>query len=158
MVRSCQSLVFLAGVLVVWTAGCTGSHAPGKIKGTVTYNGQPLPAGNVTFHSESKGSYNAPLLRNGTYEVVDLPAVPMVVTVDTEFLNPNKKVPSYGGKKGQEAYMERLAAEKKGGAQIREDADPYTKIPAKYADKTATPLKMTVKAGRQEYNIDLAAN
>ena len=144
-----------AALLAALAVGCSSSRSQGKISGKVTLNGQPLPAGNLTFHSEGKGSYNAPLMRDGTYQVVDVPVGAMVVTVDTEFLNPNKKVPTYGGEKGKDMYKERMAAEQKAGTMSRDGADPYVKVPEKYRNAKTSPLKATVAGGKQVLDFTL---
>jgi len=138
-------------------AGCAKNPAaPGRVSGTVKYKGQALPAGNIYFHSQGKGSYRATLAADGTYEITDIPAGEMVVTVETESLNPSKKAPTYGGGKGAQMYAERMAAEKKAGRTIAaEAAVPYVKIPEKYAKEKTSPLTATIKAGKQVMSFDL---
>jgi hypothetical protein len=82
---------------LVFVFGCgRQSQTPARVKGVVTLNGQPVKGGNVTFHSADLGSYRATLSETGTYELIDLPAGSMKVTIETEFLNPKKKAPDYG--------------------------------------------------------------
>src|SRR5438132_8374938 len=150
---SSQRWIFSVLILAL-ASGCGAkSQAPAKLSGKVTYKGEALPAGMIVFHSqEDKGSYQAQLQPDGTFEIVDIPFGKMIVTVDTEFLNPAKKVPAYpgsGGKAGEDD--ERVAAERKMGAKIapKGSAKNYRKIPSKYADPKTSPLVVTLEDGRQ---------
>jgi hypothetical protein len=151
-------LVLLAPGLV---AGCNRSKTPSKVTGTVTYKGQPVKAGNIVFHSEDMGSYPGTLSPEGTYEIVDLPAGNMTVTVETESVRPDQKTTGYPrGRAGKAAAIdnERLAAEGMAGsaaAANKEAAERYVKIPKKYADAKTSPLKVTLEAGKQVKNIEL---
>jgi len=158
----------LAFVLV---AGCTGGRTQsfGKISGKVTYKGQPVKAGNVVFHSDSQGNFSGPLLIDGTYEVADVPPGAMTVTVENEFLNPDKKTPNYPGRmpggqggKAEKMDLERMKGEKAnmtpggfGPMSKEEMAARYVKIPAKYTDPKGTPLTVTISAGRQSHDFEL---
>jgi hypothetical protein len=171
-------LVVAFGVVL----GCgPTSQTPAKLTGLVTYNGTPLKAGNVTFHTDM-GRYNAPIAEDGTYDVVDLPAGDAKVTVDTEFLNPDKKGPDYSVtgkmKAGAAARMaktvakappkaaaktDKLAAERAAVEKERGLGPPsaeflaarYTRIPPKYHLLQTTPLKTNLEAGRHTWDIEL---
>jgi len=145
-------------LLLSLTAGCFQKNpsAPGKVSGKVTYGGKVVPAGNIAFHHPDKGTYRSTLDSDGTYAITDVPTGEMVVTVETESVNPSKKQPTYGGDKGSNMYKERLAAEqKKGTAAARTPPQTYLKIPAKYANTKTSPLTMTIVAGRQVKEFDL---
>jgi hypothetical protein len=138
--------------------GCAKNpQAPAKVSGQVTYKGAPVPAGNIVFHSEDKGSYNCALGTDGTYEIVDIPTGELIVTVDNEFLNPKTRPPDYGGGKGAALYAERVAAERKAGMMIKgpEASGQYVKIPSKYHSSKTSPLSVTVEKGRQIKNFEL---
>jgi hypothetical protein len=139
-------------------AGCTANpNAPARISGIVTYKGNPLPAGSIAFVSDEQGhQYGGPLSPDGSYEVRDLPTGPMIVTVETEYLKPEKKAPDYGGGKGAKMYAERVAVEGKGGAAAaKAPPEQYVKIPAKYGNSKTSPLTITIESGRQVKNFDL---
>jgi hypothetical protein len=153
--------LLLALALIV---GCHRSQTPAKVTGTVKYKGQPLKGGTITFESDSMGSYNASLSQEGAYEIVDMPAGTMKVIVETESMNPDKKKPNYPGRgagaaKSAQMDKERAAKEKAsgtGGPLSHDEAlARYVKIPAKYSNRTATPLKADVTAGRQTVDFDL---
>jgi hypothetical protein len=147
-----------AALPLVLLVGCSSSRNPqaqAKVSGAVTYKGTPVPAGSITFHVEKGASYGVPLGEGGTYEVSDMPTGEMVITVETESVNPAKKAPDYGGGKGAKMYAERLAAEGKGMAAAKEPTREYRKIPLKYGKTQTSPLTFTVEAGRNVKNIDL---
>jgi len=149
-------LVLCFALLVVCLlAGCTRNPlAPAQIRGTVTYKGSPVPAGTVSFHSPDKGTYSGPLNADGTYEIRDVPTGTLVVTVETETINPKNKPKMFGGAKGAKQYAERLAAEGKAASE-KTPPQPYVAIPKNYGAAAKSPLKVTVDAGRQSHDFTL---
>jgi len=136
-------------------AGCTANpQAPAQISGAVTYKGNPLPAGTVIFHSAEQGSYRALLNADGTYEVRDVPTGKLVVTIETESVNPAKKPKEYAGGKGAKQYQERLAAEGRGAAS-KTPPQEYVKIPPRYTNREKSPLSIDAVAGTQVQNFTL---
>jgi hypothetical protein len=152
-------LGLLAALTLGLSVGCSANpNAPAKVAGKVTYNGKPLPAGSVTFHSEDKGDYSSALTEDGSYTISDLPAGKMTVTVETETYNPKKKGPAYGGAKGAAIDKEYAEAMSKAGGQMGGHSDAtknYIKIPAKYAGKDSSELTATLKAGKQTKDFEL---
>jgi hypothetical protein len=147
-------------VVLALIVGCTRSPYPSKVTGTVTYQGKALKAGNITFHTENKGSYSSTLSLEGTYEMVDLPVGTVTVTVETDSANPDKKPPSYGGK-ADKMYEERMAVEKQkgmamGGLTREEMQARFVKIPDKYASANTSGLTATLTSGRQVKNFELS--
>jgi hypothetical protein len=152
-------LGLLAALTLGLSAGCSAnSNAPAKVAGKVTYNGNPLPAGTITFYSEDKGDYSSALMEDGSYTISDLPAGNLMVTVETESYNPKKKGPAYGGSKGAAIDKEYAEAMSKGGGQEGGHGDAtknYVKIPAKYGGKDSSGLTVTLKAGKQMKDFEL---
>ncbi len=97
-------------LFVVLALGCSHSKMPSSVHGKVTYKGQPVTAGTITFHrvgQDQSGVYAYPLLADGTYSGAGMPLEEMVVTIDTESANPKRKKPVYGrGKKGADPASE----------------------------------------------------
>jgi hypothetical protein len=150
-------LVALAFGLIT---GCARQHptAPAKVSGMVTYKDKPVPGGTIMFTSSDRGVYRAALDENGTYEIVDMPTGEMVITVETESLNPKTKAKEYGDGKGAKINAEYMAAARKMGAPINSGATVagrYRKIPDKYNNPKTSPLAITLEAGRQVKNWDL---
>jgi len=152
--------VRLASVLSLSLAlavGCSSSETPGIISGRVTYRGEPVPGGMIFFISEGKAPRSGALGPDGSYRVEDLPEGEMVVTVETESLNPKNKTRAYGGAKGEKVHAKRREMEAKMKESKGDQGPPpeYRKIPRVYADPKTSPLRVTIVAGRQEENFDL---
>jgi len=65
----------LGGILVLsaafTTAGCSSEPKRYKVSGTVTYKGQPIPAGSILFKSEDPavGTMGGSAINDGRYEI-----------------------------------------------------------------------------------------
>ena len=91
-----------------------------EISGKVTLDGQPLPAGTMTFYSPEKGIGTSFSLRQGgTYATDRVPIGSNLVSIETESLQ-------FGS------------------------PSLYVRIPAKYADPAQSGLTAEVKAGANE--------
>lgn len=163
-------------------AGCGSKKtASAKLSGKVTLNGEPITGGTLNFHSDA-GSYSASIDAEGNYRVSDLPAGPMIVTVDNEYLNPNKKTPEYkGGNSGPAApkgagpmagkYGGMMSGPTAGAgagpkntggeksSPIPEGANTtpegtYKKIPDIFKKKETSTVKVTIDSGDNVVNIE----
>lgn len=113
------------------------SHGPptGDVHGKVTFKGQPVKEGRVTFLNPKEGGAAEALIgKEGTYGVPGvvvgeyvIEITPLVQIVDTD---PGKSPP---------APMEK----------------PAPDIPMKYRQQGKTPLRATVKAGKNEINFEM---
>ena len=165
----------LAALLAGLAVGCGGSNTPANIKGKVTYKGQPLPGGSVTFTGDA-GSYPSSINSDGTYSVKDVPVGTFAIIVDTESVNPKggtsaddkdlKKKDKQQAKGIEAARKQRMEQEGIGGggggggggfgpAPPEVLAAMYMKIPAKYGDKRTSGLRMDVVRGDQTKDIEL---
>jgi hypothetical protein len=135
-------------------AGCSGDKiAPAKVSGNITYNGQPLKAGILQFHTKQGDTYIAydgRISLDGTYSATDLPEGELIVTVTTEHLNPGRKGPT----KSKE-YDRRMSAQQQPEATAVPQEEPYTKIPDKYSKPNTSPLSVTLKGGRNLKDLEL---
>jgi len=147
---SSRRLLVLLTSFAVVALGCgdKNPNAPAVVSGSVKYKGEVLKAGTVTFHSD-KGVYPAPINSDGTFINRDVPVGECVITVETESLNPNKKKETYGGERAKGMQEQKPPAGSSTGSEF------YVQIPKKYGDPKESPLKLTVKRGKQEQNFDL---
>ena len=161
-----------AGVLtlLVVSVGCntTNPDAPCHVEGKVTYNNSPVGGGFVYFHQADGSKLSLPIFANGTYSG-ELKEGTFTVTVETESLNPAAKheygkAGSGGGaasKYGKAAGGSPAPGAAKGGPQGSPAPEgsgttgTYVKIPPKYTDKATSGLSVTLKRGKNEYNIPL---
>jgi hypothetical protein len=147
----CLLMIPLIGVLASGCLGGKSANATASVSGTVTYNGNPVKGGKVTFHRQGAAVSAASIRKDGTYSETGLPPEEMTLTVETESVNPNKKGPVYGGgrykteqyKPPPDVNVPDLSPEN------------YVKIPGKYADPKTSPLKVTLSGGKQTHNIEL---
>ncbi len=133
-----QSIVGLGALLAlcVWT-GCGGTSGPdlGRVSGTVTLGGNPLPDALVTFDPEGEGSPStATTDASGRYE--------LMYTAD---------------RKGAIVGKHKVTV-----STFRQQSNPDgtttmipEKVPAEYTSVSTTSLVKEVKAGSQSIPIDL---
>jgi hypothetical protein len=143
MRRQLRSRWLVGAVLMVGALGMPGCGTPrGTVTGKVTMGGKPVPLAMVTFHGkDSKGKdiqSNAQTGLDGSYHVTGVLAGEMTITVESVNPPTNVAVPPPKG------------LDIKAG-----DPVPPAAIPKKYLVVTTSPLKYTVKAGSQDYPIDL---
>jgi hypothetical protein len=156
-----RRFVLLLPLFLVIAFGCSRSRRDSSMaSGKVTYKGQEVSAGTITFHPVSQtegGGYGFQLKPDG-YTAVSLPAEEMVVTIETESANPKRPRPTYGGpgKKGpgNNDYKQKMM-EKGAVPQDSGNAGNYVPIPKKYADKTTSPLRATLTAGKNDLSFEL---
>lgn len=143
-----------AGVLVAGfiALGCSPANkaTPAQVSGSLSYKGEPIKGGTMAFHTSEGTAYAAQVSQDGTYVAHDLPEGDLTVTVNTESLKP---APGTG--KDAAKRMKMSAQQPPPGVASTTPADVYVKIPEKYASPKTSPLKATLKAGRQTQNFDL---
>jgi hypothetical protein len=134
--------------------GCGQSRTPARLQGEVKYNGQLVKGGTIQFHSKEFGIFQTTIRDNGTYAMSDLPAGEVVVTIETESVNPDREIPQYGGKP---AAPDGGAAAKKAGVPPPPAANKgnYVHIPERYRDPAQSGLTVTLGSGSQTQNFDL---
>jgi hypothetical protein len=157
MTRTCRLFLALPLFLIV-VSGCKTSSSPARVSGTVTYKGETVPTGSVTFHTEQGAIFSYPLV-DGTYSGSDLPTGEMVVTVETESANPEgTKGRTYGGGKAKGGDPSDYAEKMKQMGKVPAGAankGPYVPIPKKYSDKNTSPLKVTLTKGNNKLDFPL---
>jgi hypothetical protein len=136
-------------------AGCGGGA--GEITGQVTYNGEPIPVGRITFLSETGNQevITAYIIR-GKYTVPSCPTGPAKVTIESlqppspEILQGTKTLalPGPGGKNPAGGMK---AAEIPPALRELADGPPvkYMPIPLTYANPETSNLKYEVRRGSQ---------
>jgi hypothetical protein len=141
-------------LIVCWISPLSGCNkgnpnAPSSVSGKVTYNNEPVTAGNVKFYTSEGAEYNCAIKPDGTYSGTDMPAGDLVVVIETESANKDIKKPTYGGGGGMQSPVGKPGESAQGGG-------AYVKIPKKYSDKKTSGLKETLSKGKNTKNFDLA--
>lgn len=141
---------FTASFLAFALVGCSGG-AKGSLSGTVQYKGKPVVGATVTVYDADKKPFQASVI-DGRYSINGITAGPIEIIVTSP--NPNetagRKDPE-GSRSGRRPNTEAKAPETPAAP-----VAGWFPIPSKYADTKSTPLKFTLKAGHNDYDINLA--
>lgn len=150
-----RSFVLMAVVAGAASLGCGGnSAAPVRLAGKVSYNGTAVTAGTMSFHTADGTIYPGLINTDGSYTATDLPVGEVVVTIETESLNPNKKAEGTA-KEQKDAKRRSGMMQKAPEGAVGGPTPTYVKIPAKYADKKTSPLKLNLERNTKSKDFDL---
>lgn len=156
------ALLFVAISPMVFS-GCSTSNtlAPARVSGKISYNGKPLKAGSLKFHTAQGTAYDGQISPDGTYTAQDLPIGETIITVETESINPDRSVLGTGKKSADaDRRMKSMGSMTQtapggGGASGPKASDNYLKIPEKYNNPKTSPLSIVLEKGRQVHNFEL---
>jgi hypothetical protein len=155
-------------LLIPFLAGC--APAIGKVTGKVTYKGQPVPGGFVTFRPVDgrQNAVTATLEQDGRYSTVEIPAGEVMVTIDNRELEPRSSIPSLPPNVPLSPEMRAKLGSGKAaappppgdgapatGEDVRRPSGRYLPIPEKYYNAESSGLKFTIKGGEQTLDIEL---
>jgi len=131
------ALLIAVAAPFIAAAGCQRGPAKAEVRGKITFKGQPVKEGTVTFlNTKEGGAAEAQINSDGTYTVEGGAVIgeydkveikPLMEMKDTD---PGKTPPS---------KVEKTAPD----------------IPAKYRQQGSTPLRASVKPGKNEINFDM---
>jgi len=148
---------FLALAAVLGAAGCGLGSSTGTVTGKVTYKGNVVKGGTVTFVSApGKPSASVVIQEDGSYEIPSIATGPVKICVDTSGLRPRAK--GAGGPPPAKSYGPPPGSDGPGGYRVTPSEDGsknYVAIPENYADAEKSGLTYTVTGGKQEHNISL---
>jgi hypothetical protein len=131
-----RALTFLA-ISAIALAGCSSGPVRGEVFGKVTFKGQPVKEGTVTFlNTKDGGGAEAEINSDGTYVV---PRGVVAGEYDRVEIKPLMEMKDTDPGKTPPSKVEKSAPN----------------IPAKYRMQGTTPLKATVKAGKNEINFEM---
>lgn len=155
--------LFIA-LVAAFTLGCAGGNpnAPASISGKVTFKGAPVTGGQVNFYNAQGGmAGSAPLGADGTYTATDMPVGELTITINNEDLNPETAAKDMTSKAGAKTGY----ASKGAGGKMMYTPDvlknagqgtlKYVALPKKYADKSQSGKKATIKSGANKVDIVL---
>jgi hypothetical protein len=168
--------VLFLGVLALSVPLAVGCGGKGKVSGTVTLDGQPLPAGTITF-VPSKGPGAAGKIEDGKYSVTGVPVGKMTVTVETDTIKQEMVALAAASQPVQRSGGGRMTADKlakmpenaraqfEAQKQQAEEAPrkyqelqtKYRDIPQKYAKADSSGLTVEVKSGSNTFDAPLSS-
>jgi hypothetical protein len=135
-------------LVLIGLSGCGSSTA--TVSGKVSYKGNPLKGGNITFASaEGKPSVSTSIDENGTY-TCKAPTGKVKVSVETASLKPamaGGKAPKYSPPAGQTSPYQ--------SGDTSDLSKRYTEIPETYSDPEKSGLSYEIKGGSQTIDIEL---
>ncbi len=121
-------------VMVLLVAGCGGADGMYPVRGTVSYEGQPLDGGTILFNpvDASLPPARAAIQADGTYELKAVPGeYKIIVNWYAEAADPDLEP-------DDPRYVE-----------------PESLLPPEYSSLIATPLKGTVQAEETQIDLEL---
>jgi hypothetical protein len=133
------TLVFLGVALLSLTAlpGCSRGRQLGRVKGVVTYHGQPVTSGVIRFQSDSGPAAGGGFDASGQF------------TLTT-------RTPNDGALEGSHKVIIQPFYPGAGDMPMPPPPDPEN-IPKKYRELSTTPLTVTVAGGKlNEFTFELA--
>jgi hypothetical protein len=134
-------------VLLLSAAGCSGSATPqGEVSGTVSYRGQPLPGGIITFVSERGLQNSAVIGPDGHYRIKTF-AGPAKVTINNQILKAEQAAPG-----------PRLHPPTAGGDSAPRVEGTYVPLPTNYLSADQSGLTCDVQKGTQIRDFALGAS
>ena len=132
-----RSATYFAVAVLALLAGCNHGPPTGKVRGKVTFKGQPVKEGRVTFlNPKEGGTYEAMIGSDGSY------AIPVGVNVGEYVveISPLMEMKDTDPGKTPPAPVEKAAPD----------------IPRKYRQQGTTPFKgQTVKQGPNDINFEM---
>jgi hypothetical protein len=140
--------LLLLPLVLVLACGCGGRAA--KLSGHVTYKGQPVGGGSVSFYPKTGGGYSAIIAPDGTYTTTDLPPGEMAVAIETESAK-GKEITEQTGGGGHKAPM----SPRPGAGEGAPRGGQYVKIPDKYKNQETSGLSVTLTSGPQTKDFPL---
>jgi len=132
----------LVGLALVGMAfaltGCHGGEKRGRVFGKVTFQGQPVPEGIVSFSNREKGIFmTASLKSDGTYELVTAQGRGLPLGTYQVAINPPLIDAPLGPAIGPPKIPQ------------------YPNIPQKYRKPEHSGLSLTVQEGDNLFNVDM---
>jgi len=151
-------LSLLAPLFFVLVLGCNkgNPNAPASVKGKVKYKDNLVTAGTVTFHPSEGGAFFHCIIKpDGTYSQTDLTTGDMVVTIETDSANKDRKMPIYGGGRGKPGQGQPQQLQSPVPERAQQGGGEYVTIPKKYAKKELSNLTRKVEKGENTFDFDL---
>ena len=135
--RTLSSYLIASCLTSVFVAGCGPSGPPvGEVSGKVTFKGQPVKEGTVTFMNPTEGGAGeSPIAADGGYAIPELVVGEYIVVV-----NPLMEMKDTDPGKSPPALVEK----------------PAPNVPTKYRQQGLTPLKSSIKEGKNEFQIQMS--
>jgi hypothetical protein len=152
--KAMTRMVFTAAFLgLAGLSGCEKGRA--TVSGKITFNGQPLTAGTVTFVADANRVGSGTILPDGTYTAPDAPIGEVTAVVVTP--EPRRGPGMIGGMEkpppGVQGMPENMKPQ--GGGDDLTKSMKIVAAPSKYTKAETSPLHYTIAPGTQTIDITL---
>ncbi|HTU94054.1 MAG TPA: hypothetical protein VMF69_28495 [Gemmataceae bacterium] len=144
--RSHRFALVFTGVLAAAICGCGGGT--GTVEGKVTVDGKPAVGATVIFSGGENRSEMAVVRDDGTYQAPRVPVGPVKVALMPAMMLGMGRGPLAA--KGGKSDMEKVP-------KSAQPSSPPPAIPKRYTDVRTSDLTLTVKGGRNEFNIEMSS-
>jgi hypothetical protein len=134
--------------IVLSAAGCGSSSS--SVSGKVSYKGQPLRGGTISFFGDKDWTASSHLSEEGAYSIANVPPGQVRIAVETKTARPPTPPRGAMPKPPKDAPVPKGSMYDTEG-----QAKRYVPIPDQYADKDRSGLTYDVKPGKHEHNIEL---
>jgi hypothetical protein len=141
--RWTRFVVLIAVFCASASLGCGAKKA--TVSGTVSYKGEKLGNGNITFVGANEHASTAQIKADGSYEVSNVPVGTVKIQIETIPPPPENMSKNLMG----------MGAPKMEGSK-QPDNGKYVKIPDKYKNAEKSGLTYEVKSGPQTHDINLS--
>jgi hypothetical protein len=139
--------ISLAALVALLASGCGGK---GEVSGQVTFKGEPIPWGRITFLSqEGNRPAISSSIRNGNYTIKGCPTG--LVKISVESFKAVARDPRAGPQGMAKGFQAPQGTEEPPAEAIGK----YLAIPQKYGNAETSGLEYTVTRGQQEHSIPL---
>jgi hypothetical protein len=150
---------FLGGIALLTLFACSSEPPTSEVRGTVTYKGELVPAGMITFMAaDQSGRADTGSILNGNYT---LPRAP-IGKVKIQVFGSSGNIGGASLPKGKRRSVPgQLKLAQSMGGKIGEALPEFNptgkpfKVPAKYANADTSGLTYEVLPGDQTYDINL---
>ena len=143
---------FTALAIVFGVVGCSKDGAPSyvNVSGTVTYNGQPIPKGQITFSTDGRPPSMMEIV-DGKFAGQAMVGSNKIMVSAYRKTNNERKIPD-SAKKQYEAYR----AMNKGGGDSGETFDPSMEdyIPKEW-NRESTQVRVVEAGGQNKFEFDI---
>jgi hypothetical protein len=147
-------LLLGAACALVGLAGCgSGRPQTAKVEGKVTYAGQPVTFGEITFYPRQGRSATGRIQADGTYRLTTFSEGDGALLGQHTVTIKAVKFPEPANQ--PKSMNEEIARDLKGGGRQGPHAQPHWLVPSRYAQRDTSGLKAEVRKGPNTCNFDL---
>jgi hypothetical protein len=149
----------LIAMVLLALVGCSREWPTSEVQGVVTYKGEPVPLGMITFMAaDDSGRADTASIMDGNYTLPRAPVGNVTIQISGSGGTVAGASPANAKRKltkGQIKLAESMGAKIGSNSSETQPKRPPFKLPTKYANASTSGLTYEVRPGDQTYDIDL---